>query len=177
MKVPKYSYTVTVDAKSTQLGVVTDGQINFDTLKEHKKLHSADHIAVIGFSFQGERLIKRAMDHKVVLIDIDSLEKIIRSHHQIPLQANAYEKIFSQAGKVDISCLEFERREIQGSGKLLQVVMDCLVIESNDPVTEGLLQEKDIYRTLRHNELLSLNTLMFPSNSSHFSISNMSGDS
>ena len=29
--------------------------------------------------------------------------------------------------------------------------MDCLVVESNDPVTEGLLQEKDIYRTLRYN--------------------------
>ena len=153
--IPKYSYTVTVDAKSTQSGVVTEGQINFDTLKEHKKLHSADYITVIGFSFQGERLIKRAIEHKVVLIDIDSLEKIIRFHHEIPLQANAYKKIFSQAGKVDISCLEFERREIQRTGKLLQAVMDCLVVESNDPVTEGLLQEKDIYRTLRHNDEFS----------------------
>ncbi|WP_163969323.1 hypothetical protein [Oceanobacillus halotolerans] len=89
---------------------------------------------------------------RVVLIDVDSLETIIKFHHQIPLQANAYNKIFSQAGKVDISCLEFERQEIQRSGKLLKVVMDCLVVESNDPVTEGLLQEKDIYRTLRHND-------------------------
>lgn len=149
--IPKYSYTVTIDAKSTQSGAVTEGQINFDTLKEHKKLHSADFIAVIGFSFQGKRLVKRAIEHKVVLIDIDSLEKIIRFHNQIPLQADAYKKIFSQAGKIDISCLEIERQEIQRSGKLLQAVMDCLVVESNDPVTEGLLQEKDIYRTLRHN--------------------------
>ncbi|PSA95396.1 hypothetical protein C6370_10485 [Bacillus atrophaeus] len=148
--IPKYSYTVTVDAKSTQSGVVSEGQINFDTLKEHKKLHSADYIAVVGYSFQGERLVKRAIEHKVVLIDIDSLEKLIRSHSQIPLQANAYKDIFSQAGKVDISCLEVERREIKRSGKLLQSVMECLVAESNDPVTEGLLQEKDIYRTLRN---------------------------
>ncbi len=150
--IPKFSYIVTVDAKSTHTGVVTEGQINFDTLKEHKKLHSADYIAVIGFSFQGERLIKRAKEHKVVLIDIDSLEKIIKFHQQIPLQANTYKKVFSQAGKVEIDCLEIERQEIKRSGKLLQAVMDCLVVESNDPVTEGLLQEKDIYRTLRHND-------------------------
>lgn len=149
--IPKYSYAVIADTKSTQSGAVTEGQINFDTLKEHKKLHSADFIVVIGSSFQGERLVKRALEHKVLLIDIDSLEKIIRFHNQIPLQANAYKKIFSQAGKVDISCLEFERKEIQRTGKLLQAVMDCLVVESNDPVTEGLLQEKDIYRTLRYN--------------------------
>lgn len=140
--IPKYSYTVTVDAKSTQSGVVSEGQINFDTLKEHKKLHSADYIAVVGYSFQGERLVKRAIEHKVVLIDIDSLEKLIRSHSQIPLQANVYKNIFSQAGKVDISCLEVERKEIKRSGKLLLSVMECLVVESNDPVTEGLLQEK-----------------------------------
>ncbi|MFP7169219.1 hypothetical protein [Terribacillus sp. FSL K6-0262] len=149
--IPKYSYTVAIDAKSTHTGVVTDGQVNFDTLKDHKKLHSADFIAVIGFSFTNERLVKRAIDHKVVLIDIDSLEKIIRFHNQIPLQADAYKKIFSQAGKVDISCLDSERREIQRSGKLLQAVVDSLVVESNDPVTEGLLEVKDIYRTLRHN--------------------------
>lgn len=150
--IPKYSYTVTIDAKSTQSGAVSEGQLNFDTLKEHKKLHSADYIAVIGFSFQGERLFRRAIQHKVVLIDIESLETLMKCHAQIPLQANAYKKIFSQVGKVDISCLEVERREIKRSGKLLQTVMECLVIESNDPVTEGLLREKDIYRSLRDND-------------------------
>ncbi|MBO1581231.1 hypothetical protein [Bacillus sp. XF8] len=34
---------------------------------------------------------------------------------------------------------------------LLQAVMDCLVEESSDPVTEGFLQDRDIYRTLRNN--------------------------
>ncbi|QZY86800.1 hypothetical protein [Exiguobacterium acetylicum] len=150
--IPKFSYTVTVDAKSTQSGAVNEGQINFDTLKEHKKLHSADYIAVIGFSFQGERLIKRAIEHKVALIDVDSLEKIIKFHFQTPLQADVYKKIFMQVGKIDISCLEVDRREIERSRKLLQAVMECLVIESNDTVTEGLLEEKDIYRTLRSDE-------------------------
>ncbi|MGE7781553.1 hypothetical protein ACQKL0_16655 [Peribacillus sp. NPDC097264] len=150
--IPKYSYTVTVDAKSTYSGVVSEGQINFDTLKEHKKLHSADYIVVVGYSFQGERLIKRAKEHDVVLIDVDSLENLIRSHFKLPLEPTAYKKIFSQSGKVEISCLENEIKEIKRSGDLLQSVMECLILESNDPITEGLLYEKDIYRTLRNDD-------------------------
>lgn len=148
--IPKFSYSVTVDAKSTYTGVVSEGQINFDTLKEHNKLHSADYIAVVGFSFQGERLIRRAKEHNVVLIDVESLEELIKSHQTIPLPAMAYKKIFSQSGKVDINCLENEIKEIKRSGNLLQSIIECLILESNDPITEGLLSEKDIYRTLRN---------------------------
>ena len=150
--IPKYSFSVSVDAKSTQSGIVTEGLINFDTLKDHKKIHSADFIAIIGFSFQGERLIKRAIEHKVALIDIDTLETIIRLHNEIPLQVNSYKGIFSQVGKVNINVLDEDRREIQRSGVLLQAIMGCLIDESLDPVTEGLLHDKDIYRTLRYDE-------------------------
>lgn len=149
--VPKYSYVVIVDAKSTQSGIVTEGQINFDTIKEHKKLHSADHATIVGFSFQGERLVKRAIEHNVVLIDLNSLEKVLRLHSEVPLQSQSYRKIFSRPGLIDISVLEEDRRLIKRSGVLLQAVMDCLVDESTDPVTEGFLQDKDIYRTLRSN--------------------------
>jgi len=148
--IPKHSYTVALDAKSSRNGLVSEGHINFDTLKEHKKLHSADYIAVVGYSFSGERLIKRASSHKVGLIDIDVLEEIIRSHQNVPLQADAYKEVFCQSGIVDTNCLDKYRRSIVRSGKLLQSIMECLVLESNDPVTEGLLQEKDVYRTLRH---------------------------
>lgn len=150
--IPKYSFSVTVDAKSTQSGSVTEGLINFDTLKDHRKIHGADFMAVIGFSFQGERLIKRAIEHEVALIDIEDLETLIRLHNEIPLLVNSYKKIFSQKGKVNVSVLEKDRREIQRSGILLQAVMECLIEESLDPVTEGLLHDKDIYRTLRSYE-------------------------
>lgn len=149
--VPKHSFVVTVDAKSTQSGTVTEGQINFDTIKEHKKLHSADYASIVGFSFQGDRVVKRAIEHNVVLIDINSLEKLIRLHKEVPLHSQSYRKMFSHPGMINISLLDDDRRTIKRNGKLLQAVMDCLVEESNDPVTEGFLQDKDIYRTLRNN--------------------------
>ena len=141
-----------MDAKTTYTGVVSESQIDFDTLKEHNKQHSADYIAVVGYSFQSERLIKRAKEHNVVLIDIESLEELIKSHQQIPLSALTYKKVFSQSGKVDINFLENDIREIRKSGDLLQSIIECLIFESNDPITEGFLNEKDIYRTLRNEE-------------------------
>ena len=69
------TYSVTIDAKSTLSGNVTDNLVDFDTLEEHRRKHKADFSAVVGGSFQNERLIKRAIEHNVVLIDIDTLEK------------------------------------------------------------------------------------------------------
>ena len=83
------SYSVTVDAKSTMSGNVTDGLVDFDTLEEHRRRHKADFSAVVGGSFQNERLIKRAIEHNVVLIDIDTLETLIRNHLEVPIQVTS----------------------------------------------------------------------------------------
>ena len=149
---PKYSFTVAVDAKSTQTGNVTDGLVDFDTLIEHKKKHNANYSAIVGGAFQNERLRKRAVEHNVVLIDIDSLESMILKQVEVPLKVSAYKKIFEKPGLVDIDVLDEERNNIIRYGKLLHSVMDCLAEESEDPVTEGLLLDRDIYRSLRSNE-------------------------
>lgn len=149
---PKYSFTVAVDAKSTQTGNVTDGLVDFDTLIEHRKKHNAGYSAIVGGAFQNERLIKRAVEHNVVLIDIDSLENMILKQVEVPLKVSAYKKIFEKPGLVDIDVLDEERNNIIRYGKLLHSVMDCLAEESEDPVTEGLLLDRDIYRSLRSNE-------------------------
>lgn len=148
---PQNAYTVTVDAKSTGTGYVTDSLVDFDTILEHKKKHNATYCAIVGGAFQNERLINRAMEHGVALIDIDLLEQLICQHSEVPLDVNAYRKLFSTAGVANIQCVDEDRRIIIRNGNLLQAVMDCLAQESDDPVTCGLLQERDIYRSLRNN--------------------------
>lgn len=86
------TYSVTIDAKSTLSGNVTDNLVNFDTLEEHRRKHKADFSAVVGGSFQNERLIKRAIEHNVVLIDIDTLETLIRNHLEVPIQVTSVMK-------------------------------------------------------------------------------------
>ncbi len=147
---PKYTFSVAIDAKSTITGNVTDGLVDFDTLAEHKNKHKADYSAIVGGNFQNERLIKRATEHGVVLIDIDSLEKMILNQIEVPLKVNAYRSIFVKPGLVDVSGLEAERKKVLRYGKLLHAVMDCLIEESEDAVTDGILINRDVYRTLRN---------------------------
>ncbi len=149
------TYSVTIDAKSTLSGNVTDNLVNFDTLEEHRRKHKADFSAVVGGSFQNERLIKRAIEHNVVLIDIDTLETLIRNHLEVPIQVTSYKKLFECPGIANVKCLEEEREKITRYGNLLHAVMDCLVAEREDEVTGGILQERDIYRSLRMNESFS----------------------
>ncbi len=149
------TYSVTIDAKSTLSGNVTDNLVDFDTLEEHRRKHKADFSAVVGGSFQNERLIKRAIEHNVLLIDIDALETLIRNHLEVPIQVTSYKKLFESPGIVNVKCLEEEREKIKRYGKLLHAVMDCLVAEREDEVTGGILQERDIYRSLRKNESFS----------------------
>lgn len=149
------TYSVTIDAKSTLSGNVTDNLVNFDTLEEHRRKHKADFSAVVGGSFQNERLIKRAIEHNVVLIDIDTLETLIKNHLEVPIQVTSYKKLFEFPGIANVKCLEEEREKITRYGNLLHAVMDCLVAEREDEVTGGILRERDIYRSLRMNESFS----------------------
>lgn len=150
--IPELSYRVTVDAKSTSSANVTENLIDFDTLLEHRKLHNADYTAVVGCLFQGERLIKRALEHNVVLIDVDNLERIIKNHIEIPIQVSYYRKIFSNGGLVNINVLDEERNKIKRYGYLVKAIMNCLVEESTDEVTEGILLTREIYRSIRKDE-------------------------
>lgn len=155
---PKFSYVVAVDAKSSASGSITEGFIDFDTIKEHKKKHEADYNLIIGPCFQGERLIERAKEHNVLLLNIDDLEEIIIENQNIPLSLDSYRKLFSQKGLADIDILKQDRENIKRRGILMQSIMDCLIDESGDKYTEGILTERDLYMTLRSSAKLQFIT-------------------
>lgn len=146
---PKISFSVAIDAKSTASGSVSDSLVDFDTLEEHRKKHGANYSMIIGCAFQNERLIKRAVEHKVLLLDIEQLETLIKRHLNVPIKLSSYRQVFDKAGIADISLIDRDRQKIVEFGRLIKDVMSCLISESEDPVTEGFLFERDIYRSLR----------------------------
>lgn len=146
----KVSYSVAVDAKSTASGSVSTGMVDFDSLKEHRKKHHANYSLIVGCAFQNESLIKRAIEHNVVLLDVDSLETLIKNHLKVPIKLSSYKQIFEKAGIADITLVAGNRQEIVCYGQLMHAVMNCLIEESDDPITEGFLFERDIYRSLRN---------------------------
>lgn len=100
--------------------------------------------------------ITRALEHNVVFIDVNSLEEVIKSHMEIPVQISIYRKIFNQAGLVDVSVLNDERNKIQRYGYLVEAIINCLAEESTDPVTEGILLARDIYRSIRDDDIFDI---------------------
>ena len=126
-------------------------------MKDHRKLHHADYSAIVGCSFRGERLLNRCKEHKVALIDVDTLEQLIRNQVEIPLTGEDYKKIFEQTGIVDISVLDEARNRTERYGLLVDAIVGCLVNESKDEVTEGILTSREIYRTVRDDERFSIN--------------------
>lgn len=145
----KFSYKVAIDAKSTSSGAVSEGLINFNSIEEHRDLHNADYSLIIGCSFQGEKIYERSQKSKVGLLDIDSLESLIREHSIIPLASADYKKIFEQTGLISIDVIEDARNIIKRHGLLVSAIMKCLINESMDEVTRGILSAKEIYRSVR----------------------------
>lgn len=151
----KSAYSVAVDAKSTASGSISTGMVDFDSLKEHRRKHQTDYSLIVGCSFQNESLIKRAIEHNVVLLDVDSLEALIKNHLEVPVKLCSYRRIFEKAGLADITLIDGDRQEIIRYGQLMHEVMNCLIEESEDPITEGFLFERDIYRSLRNSTKLA----------------------
>ncbi len=145
----RFSYKVAIDAKSTASGTVGEGLINFNSIEEHRELHKADYSLIIGCSFQGEKIYDRAQKSKVGLLDVDSLESLIREHSIIPLTSSDYKKIFQQNGLISIDVVEDARNIIKRHGLLVSAIMKCLTNESMDEVTQGVLSSKEIYRSVR----------------------------
>ena len=156
---PLDAFVVTVDAKTTASSAVTDGLVDFDTLKEHQKKHGSDYIAIVGRDFN-DRLIKRAKEHHVVLFDIDTLEIFLNIHQKTPQKIAIYRKIFEQSGKADLSVLDTDIKKTENTGALLIEIMRRLIDECEDPITKGQLSVRDLYMSLRSNpDLLSVPTI------------------
>ena len=80
----------------------------------------------------------------------------IRNQAEIPLTGENYKKIFEQTGIVDLSVLDEARNQTERYGQLVDAIMGCLVSESQDEVTEGVLTSREIYRTVRDDERFSI---------------------
>lgn len=151
---PKFSYSVAIDAKTNYGGMITEKQIDFETLAEHKTKHKANYSLVVGYEFQGKRLIERAEKNEVVLMNVDQVENMIKNHIEVPLKSDSYKKIFSQKGFVSLQVLEEDRNKIRREGELLQAIMKCLFEESNDQYTEGIMGTREIYILLKSQNIL-----------------------
>ncbi|MBQ7088787.1 MAG: hypothetical protein IJN04_04010 [Clostridia bacterium] len=147
---PVGSFIVTVDAKATSSSMVTDGLVDFDTLDEHRKKHCSDYIAIVGRDFN-DRLVRRAIEHNVCLFDVDALEQLLLIHRKSPQKITVYRKLFQQSGRVDLSVLDADVSASEKARAITIGILEILIAECGDPITNGKLSVRDLYMSLRRN--------------------------
>ncbi|CAM5456721.1 hypothetical protein SAVIM338S_02890 [Streptomyces avidinii] len=144
-------YSIIVDAKSSASGKIGEGQVNFDTLKEHRAANSAEYILVVGPGFPGSRLAARAEAHSVGLVDVETLISIAEHHGQAPLTLHELRELCKRVGVVESGVLEKRWSAERRMYRLCDRVLRQLAVEaaSADAVTTGALSAHDLYLIFR----------------------------
>jgi hypothetical protein len=127
-------------------GVLTADDVKFDAMEEHRRLHGADGIALIGPGFDG-RVTKWAKERKVALLTAGELAEVVARHLHAPLYPHELSRLLSCDGAESLAqrwaALERRQRVI---AHLLDVMWKC----GNDPVdveyTRGILGVREIWR-------------------------------
>lgn len=94
------SYKVDVDAKTSKSGKIPDAQINWPSLTDHQMKNGSDYIVVVGPSFAGGNLEKRAGEFKVALLPNEQLVKLLQTHSKFPFSLVELKDLFSITGDI-----------------------------------------------------------------------------
>ena len=123
------SYKVTVDAKTTASGHLTDMQVDWATLVEHRTNEGADYSLLVGPNPRGQRLFNRAIAHRVTVLSAHRLAELCRSHARTPLGLPDYQLIFTNHGESDLTELN---RRAEDSERLRMLATDiCRELAAN----------------------------------------------
>ncbi|HEY5590308.1 MAG TPA: hypothetical protein VIK55_04750 [Paludibacter sp.] len=92
------SYKVDVDGKTSKNEKISDAQINWLSLKDHKEKNNSNFVVVAGPGFAGGNLEKRAKEYNVSLITTEELIKILKAHSKYPFTLLELKDLFAEAG-------------------------------------------------------------------------------
>ena len=88
-------YTMVVDAKSTSGGRVSEHQINWVSLRDHREANGADFVVVVGPDFSSGQLRDRATDFSVCLLTTTELAELVRRQAETPVSLTELRPLFA----------------------------------------------------------------------------------
>jgi hypothetical protein len=121
-------YTVVVDAKTSQVGRVNQGRIDFAVIGNHRKVHRADYSAVVGEDFSDGNLRRFAEHYEVTLITTAQLAELLRLHASTPFTLIELRELFAVPGPADagIAAIREFHRQHRRRWRLLADVIDVV---------------------------------------------------
>ena len=140
------SYRVIIDGKTTSRGAISDGQIDWDTIDDHRAQHDADYVVIAGPAFGGDRLRDRADKHAATLLTAGDLEDLVRQHAETPLGLDAYRSLFVAGGEANLESLT---ESVEEAERLTAVALAVLRGIENHGNEVGAMTARDLYLLLR----------------------------
>ena len=141
------SYKATVDAKTTASGHLTDRQVDWTTLVEHRTKEGADYSLLVGPDPKGSRLFNRADDHGVTVLAAQQLADLSRSHARAPLGLADYRLIFTTHGEADLTGLN---KRAEDSERLRVLAAEICRTLANRWDKVGYHTARDLWMLLPH---------------------------
>jgi hypothetical protein len=74
---------------------VTDGQVDWLSIRAHREREHADYACLVGPEFAGGQLTSRAMEFEVTLLTVDELAQIVELHAEMPLTLTELRPLFA----------------------------------------------------------------------------------
>jgi hypothetical protein len=142
----KESYTVIIDCKTSGSGSVSDNQIDWLTLREHKARHAAQYVAVVAPNPNGSRLFDRAKQEGVTIISADQLSGLCRQHFKSPIGLDTYRTLFEEGGEVDTQLVDERAEGDKRIANLAATICDTIRVQSSEL---GRLTARDLYVLLK----------------------------
>ncbi len=111
------SFKVSVDGKTSKSGRITDSQIDWLSLRDHKKKNRTDFVVVVGSTFAGGNLKERANEYNVSLLKTEDLVKLVEAHSKFPFTLTELKDLFRGKGNrstqlEDLLTQNFSRRNL-----------------------------------------------------------------
>jgi hypothetical protein len=96
----KESYKVDIDGKTSKHEKVSEAQINWPSLTDHKNKNKSNFVVVVGPSFAGGNLEKRAKEFEICLLTTSDLIKVLNAHSRYPFTLLELRDLFAEAGSL-----------------------------------------------------------------------------
>ena len=94
------SFKVNIDGKTTKSGKIIDRQIDWLSLRDHKRKTQADFVIVVGPSFSGGNLDQRANEYNVSLLKTEDLIKLVEAHSKFPFTLTELKDLSTGGGNI-----------------------------------------------------------------------------
>lgn len=146
------SYRLIIDGKTSASGSVTDAQIDWITLDEHRVKHEADYVVVLAPNPSGSRLFDRARDHNVTIISVSQLSGLLKQHSKSPIGVDVYRNLFEQSGSIDTAVVD---EKADGYAQTLQLASAICQLIVDRTAEFGRLSARDLYLLLSGSPSLS----------------------